>query len=188
MYYRHITEETCFNPTQLHILNTFRRLWNEHVLWTRQFVNSSIFNSPDLQPVTQRLLRNPSDFGAVLRPFIGNQATDKFVELLTDHLLIAAALVDAAKAQNAQEYDKQRRLWFENAEMIAKLLASVNPYWKQNEWRDMMFKHLELLEDEVVFILNGEYQNGVNQYDLIQAQALEMGDYMAKGIIRQFGL
>ena len=188
MYYRHITEETCYNPTQLHILNTLRRLWNEHVLWTRQFIVSSIFNAPDLQAVTQRLLRNPADFGTVLRPFLGNQATQKFVKLFTDHLLIAAALVDAAKAQDAHEYDRQRKLWFENAEMIAKLLASVNPYWKQNEWRDMMFKHLELLEDAVVMILNKEYAEGVAQYDLIQAQALEMADVMAKGIIRQFGL
>ncbi|HEY8390803.1 MAG TPA: acetylglutamate kinase [Clostridia bacterium] len=188
MYSNYNTEEKCLNPSQLHIFYTMRRLWNEHVLWTRQFIVSSIFNNPDLEAVTQRLLRNPSDFGMVLRPFYGNRATQEFVELLTDHLLIAAALVDAGKAADIQEYDRQRRLWFENAEMIARLLASINPYWSQREWRDMLFKHLELLEDAVVMILNKEYEKGVAQYDLIQAQAYEMGDVMAKGIIRQFGL
>ena len=185
MYHRNNSEQTCTNPEQLHIINTFRRLWDEHVVWTRSFVISSILELPDLQPVTKRLLRNPADFEKALRPFYGNSAS-KYAQLLTEHLLIAAALVDAAKAHNTNEYNRQRRLWFENAEMIAKFMAAVNPYWKQNEWRDMMFEHLELLETEVVQILSHEYEKGVAQFDLVQAQALEMGDMMAEGIIRQF--
>ena len=46
-----------------------RRLWMEHVLWTRAFLVSKIFNLGDLDAVTARLLRNPTDMANVLTPY-----------------------------------------------------------------------------------------------------------------------
>ena len=43
-----------------------------------------------------------------------------------------------------------------------------------------------MTENEAGQILSGEYEAGIAEYDDIQKQALEMGDYMANGIIKQF--
>ncbi len=43
-----------------------------------------------------------------------------------------------------------------------------------------------MTEDEAVFILTGEYEKSIIEYDNIQAEALRMADVMTCGIIRQF--
>lgn len=174
---------TC---SQLEISNTNRRLWIEHVLWTRFSITSTAFNLPDLSFVTQRLLQNPVDFAAELQPLYGHQTAMQFKQLLTDHLLIAAKLVNAAKADDTAEVERQRKIWYNNAEEIAKFLASINPFWSEQIWMELLFDHLRMTEDEAVFILTGQYERSIREYDTIQAEALRMADVMTFGIIRQF--
>lgn len=47
--------------------------------------------------VTDRILQNPKDFAQLFAPFFGMNIANQFQELLTQHLLIAADLVNAAK-------------------------------------------------------------------------------------------
>jgi hypothetical protein len=174
------------NCRQLQLSNTMRQLWMEHVLWTRFFILSTAFGLPDLSFVTERLLRNPDDFANTLKPFYGKQTAMQFKQLFTDHLLIAAQLVNAAKAGDTAEVDNQRHIWYENAEDIAQFLASINPFWSEYEWRDLLFDHLRMTEDEAVFILTGQYEKSIKEYDDIQAEALLMADVMTRGIVHQF--
>lgn len=174
------------NAKQLQLSNTIRQLWIEHVVWTRFFIISSVFDLPDLPMVTQRLLKNPDDFARILKPFYGEQKAMEFKHLLTDHLLIAADLLNAAKSGNTAEADKQRMLWYSNAEEISRFLASINPLWQSSKWENLLFSHLQMLEDEISFILTGQCQNGINLFEEIQAEALTMANYMTYGLIRQF--
>ena len=171
---------------QLQLSNTIRRLWIEHVLWTRFFILSTAFSLDDLQDVTDRLLQNPDDFARELRPFYGEQKAAQFKRLLTDYLLIAAQLVNAAKAGDTTEVDKQRKLWYANAGDIARFLASINTCWSERQWRKLLFEHLRMTEDEAVFALTGQYKRSIEEYDSIQAQGLHMADVMIRGIICQF--
>lgn len=171
---------------QLKLSNTLRRLWNEHILWTRMFIQSTACSLPDLQFVTERLLQNPDDFAEALKPFYGEHKAMHFKQLLTEHLSIAAKLVNAAKDGNNAEMDKQRRKWYANAEDIAGFLASINPFWNEREWRDLLFDHLRMTENEAGFILNCQYAKSIKEYDDIQAEALKMADTMTRGIICQF--
>ena len=50
----------------------------------------------------------------------------------------------------------------------------------------MLYEHLRLVKAEAIDMLRKDYQSGVDIYDEIEIQALEMADMMAQGIIRQF--
>lgn len=50
----------------------------------------------------------------------------------------------------------------------------------------MLFEHLRITEQEAVFMISGQYQQGVDIYDEIEKQALEMADLMTFGIVAQF--
>lgn len=169
------------------LTDTMRELWEQHVQWTRSFVVSNAANLPDLDLVVKRLLRNPSDFAKVLSVFYGKEKANRFNELFTEHLTIAADLMNYAKAGDSANVAKTRELWYKNAEDIAAFLASINPYWDKNKWRKMLFEHLRLLEEAVVNRLTGKYEQEIFGYDAIEDMALMMGDYMAEGIFRQFG-
>lgn len=174
---------TC---AQLQVSNTNRRLWTEHVLWTRFFIVSTTFSLPDLPFVTQRLLRNPRDFADEFRPLYGEQTAMRFENLLTEHLLIAAQLVNVAKSSDTIEVEKQRKKWYANAEDIARFLSNINPFWCERVWRGLLFDHLRMTEDEAVQMLTGQYERSIEEFDDIQAEALKMADVMTCGIIQQF--
>jgi len=173
--------------TPINIINTFRKLWEQHGLWTRSFIISAAEDLPDLQPVTNRLLRNPSDFAQVLKLFYGERS-EEFEKLLREHLLIAAKLVNDAKKGDTNAVNMDRRNWYTNADQIAYFLGSINPYWSVQEWKDMMRLHLKLVEEEATKRLSGEYEADIALYDTIEEQALKMADMMSYGIINQFGL
>ena len=171
---------------RINLTNTFRKLWEQHGMWTRSFIISNAENIGDLQLVTQRLLRNPEDFANELQKYYGVRSAETFKELLTEHLMIAADLVNAAKAGNAAAVESSQKKWYQNADEIAGFLASINPFWSKRMWQSMLYSHLELVEGEAVARLNRQYATDIAIYDRIEAQALEMADMMADGIIKQF--
>lgn len=166
--------------------DTFRMLWEQHVVWTRLTILSIIFGLPDENLVTNRLLRNPEDMGAVLKRFYGDKIATMFTELLKSHLVIAAQLVKAAKAGNSAAANDAEKRWYANADEIASFLAGINPYWSEEKWRDMLYTHLKLTKSEAVNILNKNYSEGISIFDEIEKQALGMADVMASGIASQF--
>ncbi|MGN1059147.1 MAG: acetylglutamate kinase [Clostridia bacterium] len=181
MYQRH---RSCENIIMLN--NTFRQLWEQHIMWTRSFIISTADNLGDLDPVTKRLLRNPSDFAAVLKTYYGNEQAGEFQRLFEEHLLIAADLVNQAKEGHADGVEAAREKWYQNADEIAVFLSEINPYWSRREWSRMLNEHLEMTEEEAVTRLQGQFQRNVALYDDIEHQALAMADYMTKGILKQF--
>jgi len=174
-----------FSP--INIINRMRSLWEEHAFWSREFIVSAVDGLKDLQPVTNRLLRNPTDFGDFLEPFYG-QGAREFEKLLREHLLLAGKLVTDAKKGDTKAADADRVQWYQNADQIAALLASLNPYWSFDEWRDMLHMHLRMIEDEATNRLKGQYGNEIMVFDSLEEQARDMADVMSMGIINQFQL
>ncbi|MGI6728180.1 MAG: hypothetical protein ACOX4P_06505 [Anaerovoracaceae bacterium] len=111
---------------------------------------------------------------------------NEFEELLRQHLLIAADLVNSAKAGNLNAATMHRKRWYDNADQIAEFLAEINPYWDNQKWRSMLYSHLEMTENEAIQYLNKQYTASIIQYEDIENEALEMADYMSLGIIKQF--
>jgi hypothetical protein len=178
--------QAAWTPALVELNQKLRSLWEQHVFWTRMTVNSIVGGLPDEEPTTARLLRNPDDFAAVLRPLYGPAIAARFAELLRSHLTIAAELVKALKAGNTAAAEDARKRWFMNADDIAAFLGRINPYWSEAEWRNMLYEHLRLLSNEVATRLAGNYEENVATSDRIQAQALGMADVMTRGIARQF--
>lgn len=174
------------SKAQLDLSNYIRMLWEQHVTWTRLTILSLVFDLPDVDLVTNRLLRNPKDFEALLKPLYGDMTASRFADLFTEHIVIAAELVKAAKAgDNRAAADAEKR-WYANSDEIAAFLASINPYWSQENWRTMLYNHLAITKDEAVDMLTGKYGEGITTFDQIENQALEMADMMTTGIVNQF--
>ena len=94
-------------------------------------------------------------------------------------------MVNAAKAGDARTAEEQRRQWYANADQIAQFLGNINPYWNDRTWRNLLYDHLKMTENEAVQILSGQYRESIIEYDAIQNEALAMADYMANGMIKQ---
>lgn len=164
----------------------FRMLWEQHTTWTRIAIMSIIHDLPETELVLQRLLRNATDFGDALRSFYGDEAAQTFENLLTQHLQIAAEIVQLAKAGDTEALAQAEQRWYENAAAIAEFLGGINPYWNVEDWNAMLDEHLQLLSNDINLMVAQDYAASIAGFDDIEAQALEMADMMAEGLSMQF--
>lgn len=174
-----------YTQQQICLMNQMQELWGQHVYWTRFFIISTAANLEDLKPVTNRLLQNPKDFAQALSPIYGRKAASQFQELLTQHLLIAADLVNAAKNGDMEKVSCIRQKWYENADEIASFLYSINQCWNKAKWKEMLYSHLEMTEKEATLRLQGEYAADIQVFNQIEKEALKMAKYMFCGSIHR---
>ena len=164
-----------------------RQLWEDHIVWTRQFIVSAVADLPDLSVATDRLLRNQDDIGDAIKPFYGDAAGEQLSILLREHILGAAALLNAAKDGDGPGVEAASAAWYANADEIAAFLSSANPdAWPLAEMQSMMRDHLDLTLAEAVARLEGRYADDAAAYDQIHVQILHMADMLSDGIIAQF--
>jgi hypothetical protein len=170
--------------------DAMRKLWEDHIVWTRQFIVSAATESgnlADIGPTTDRLLANQADIGNALKPFYGEAAGEQVTALLRDHILTAAQLVAAAKAGDAAAVETASAAWYQNADDIATALNGLNPkHWPLAEMKAHMKDHLDLTLKEAVARLQGRYADDIVAYDEIHTQILSMADMLSDGIIAQF--
>ena len=183
----HGTVTPVVNQKQLAFRNDMRKLWEDHVTWTRLAIISLTTDSPDTDATVGRLLRNQVDIGDAIKRFYGDAAGEQLSGLLRDHILIAADLIAAAKAGNASAVADAQARWTANADEIAAFLAAANPrFWPLDEMKAMLHDHLALTTDEVLARLHADWDADVAAYDKIHVQALGMADMLSTGIIKRF--
>ena len=172
---------------ELALRQEMRRLWEDHVTWTRLAVISLTTDAPDTQATVARLLRNQTDIGNAIRPFYGAAAGTQLTTLLREHILIAADLIAAARTGDQAAVTAQQSRWTRNADEIAAFLSRANPTsWKPAETRTMMRAHLRLTTDEVLARLKADWAADVRAYDRIHRQILHMADMLSDGLVAQF--
>jgi hypothetical protein len=180
-------DATVVTPRVVAFHDEMRRLWEDHVTWTRLAIISLVGGTPDTDASVGRLLENQTDIGDAIKPFYGDAAGQELTRLLREHILVAADIIAAAKAgDNAGVADAQAR-WTTNADEIAAFLAAANPSsWELEEMKTMLHEHLRLTTDEAVARLQGDWAADVAAYDEIHIHALGMADMLSNGIIKQF--
>ena len=170
-------------PRSRALHNDMRQLWEEHVMWTRLFIVSDVANLPDLSATTDRLLRNQDDIGNAIKPFFGTDAGDQLTALLRQHILEAADILHAAKANDAGAVASAETAWYANANQIAAFLHNLNPHqWSLAMLQDMMKEHLDLTLAEAVDQLQGNYAQSVHDYDRVELEILGMADMLSSGL------
>jgi hypothetical protein len=172
---------------ELALRNDMRRLWEDHIVWTRLAIISLTTDAPDTEATVGRLLQNQADIGNAVKPFYGDAAGEALTAELRRHILIAAEVIAAAQAGNQAELADAQARWERNADDIANLLASVNPrFWPEAVLKAEMREHLRLTTAEVVARLQADWNADVAAYDAVHDHILHMSDLLSTGIVKQF--
>lgn len=163
-----------------------RKLWEDHITYTRNYIISALADLEDIGKVAERLLKNQDDIGDAIKPVYGEEAGKKLAALLRDHILIATEVVKAAKMGNNEELTKANNKWYGNADDIAAFLSSANPNWQKKTLQDMLYKHLEYTTQEVVSRLRKDWGTDIEAYDKGHEHMLMFADMLTAGIVKQF--
>ena len=174
--------------------DSMRKLWEDHITWTRNVIISFEVNEsdpsvvlPDLNAALNRLFQNQVDIGDAIKPFYGEAAGDRLTALLHDHIAIAGEILQAVKTGDSAALTDAQTRWYANAHDIAVFLSTANPRnWPLDEMDQMMRDHLDATTREVVARANENWDADVAAYDDVHQQALAMADMLSDGIIAQF--
>jgi hypothetical protein len=163
-----------------------RKLWTDHVVWTRDYIVAAVGNQPDAKAAADRLLKNQEDIGTAVAGFYGKAAGDALTTLLKEHITIAVDIIRFAKAGDKASQQKADAQWHRNAEAIADFLAKANPNWPRATLVSMMNVHLATTTEEVVARLTRNWDADVRAFDRVYDHILMMADALSDGIIKQF--
>jgi hypothetical protein len=180
------TAGMMYTKSAVNLRMDMRKLWEDHITYTRGFITSSIAALEDTSTVAKRLLKNQDDIGAAVMPFYGEAAGNKLTALLRDHILIAADIVSAAKAGNDEAVAAGQKKWQENADAIAAFLSGANPNWSRQELTNMLYLHLAYTTAEVVSRLKKDWEADIEAYDKGHVHMLKFSDMLTEGIVKQF--
>src|SRR5436189_3466468 len=107
--------------------DAMRKLWEDHITWTRVFIISAAGDLPDKATATDRLLQNQVEIGNAIKPYYGDAAGNKLTSLLKEHITIAAEVVAAAKANDSAKLADANKRWYANGDQIVDLLRRTKP-------------------------------------------------------------
>jgi hypothetical protein len=163
-----------------------RKLWTDHVVWTREYIVAALGDQPDAQAAANRLMRNQEDIGNAVGKIYGDAAGKQLTALLKEHISIAVDLIKAAKAGDKAGQQGADVKWQQNSVAIADFLSKANPHWPRATLVDLMKGHLSTTTNEVVARLNKKWDEDVRAFDEVYRHILMMSDALSDGIIKQF--
>jgi hypothetical protein len=164
----------------------WRKLWEDHITWTRVVIIGILDELPGTEPYIGRLLQNYEDMEDALAPYYGEDA-EVLGDLIKDHLVIAAELLTAANNNDTAAFNDAKTRWYANAHDIAVQMNEMNPqFWPLEETEQMWVEHLDATLEEATTHLTGDFAGEVAAYDTVHDLALEMADFFSNGVMQQF--
>lgn len=161
-----------------------RLLFADHLLWIKQYLISLMFRLRDLSYVTIRTLQNAADFSEQLTPFYGLENAKLYETLLTERVLLLSELASTIRIGGDVTFQMSKLQT--NADDIATLFSSLNPYWDKATWQELLYTQYQLEEQLIRRVAEDKLSITVPSYDAIYQNALKMARYIINGITRQF--
>ena len=164
-----------------------RKLWEDHITWTRLAIISLETGTPDTDATVERLqafgigeiaVKNGPNSALVV-----SGGTSEFVPV--PEVVVPVDPIAAGDSFNAGYL--AARLMGDAPTVAAALLHSVNPrYWKLPVMKAEMHMHLKLTTEEAVARLQGNWTADVAAYDKVHDHILHMSDLLSGGLVKQF--
>jgi hypothetical protein len=173
--------------------DAMRKLWEDHITWTRNVIISFELNDPsatlpDLNAALDRLFQNQADIGDAIKPYYGDDLGNELTSLLHDHIAIAGEILQDVKTGDTAAFKDANARWYANAHDIAVFFSQTldPPLGSLDEMDQMMKDHLDTTTAEVVARANGDWKGDVAAYDKVHQVALDMADMLSDGIVANF--
>jgi hypothetical protein len=168
---------------QVNMITAFEGMWNQIAQWTRALVHSYLFDLPNLGAVSDKLYSLPGNFNDILACYFGAENSQAFVDLLTAFIYSGARTTEGMRNGDQDQVSADVEQWYAAADRIALLLSSLNVYWDENQWQNLLYQYIQKKVEEITAVMNGDFNRDNELYDFIENLTSLMGSYMARGIL-----
>lgn len=174
--------------SQMILRHNIHSLWRNTFHWIMTYIVNVICNFGNISYIAQRINKSVDDLAKIINNFYGYQNAKIFELLFKNHFLIATKLVRDVHDNDIEMANEDKIELYQNEEEIADFLANLNPYWTVEEWRKILYSHLELLEEHMQCMYLSQSEAYIKINEVVEKDSFNMADYMVNGIIKQFNL
>lgn len=168
---------------QMNIINAFQKMWLHIAIWMRTYIKALVYETRNLPSISSQLINLPSDFYGTFSLFYGTEAAQNFVNLLTEFVKAAMGVAEAMKNDDHILINSRSIGWYQIADQLASFLARTNVYWDENQWRYLLYQYIKLKIDEINAVINDNYEQESQLFNMIEDIVFIMASYMARGVI-----
>ncbi len=173
---------------QMNFIFRARMLWRDLATWLRAYKVSLYGGVGNSESLSQRLYQIPLEYGNMLRVFVGDEATEKYINLLSQYIILLQSLFIAQINNDVNSIDDLTKQIYQNTKERAALFAQMNPYWSQSEWITLMNAFTQMQIEEATTFLTRDFDRNIEIFDRILSLTTIMGDYFSEGLMFFFML
>ena len=174
--------EQCITYSQMRLIFNSRIFWRRLTIWTRIYIISRYLGIGTPEVLFDRLYLENSGFGNMLWLFFNREVADTYSQLLNQ---FSIGLRELITAQLQEDFDAVRQnidRLVQNADQRAAFLASINPYFNEAEWRDLLVTYLQDTLEEANLFASEDYRMEIEYFDRLTALSNTMGDFFAQAL------
>lgn len=185
-YAQVVSKQDTVVISEMQFKNNMRKLWEEHLLWSRNSTLCLVDGLPGKEESIKRLKKNAVEIGLIMKAYYGDELGDEIADLIKTHVSIYLELVSYSFQSKNKVNNDVLKEWYANADEIAELFCSINPYWKLPEMCAMMVSHLKLEQEAAQLRIVDNWTEEILASDRLHNGMLMLADELSSGIIRQF--
>jgi hypothetical protein len=178
----HLMPEQCLTYEEMNQVYNIRMFWFELDTWIRAYMLSRYKGIGNSEEILARLKQVPVIYTDMLDQVFGDGATERDLQLINEHIDLIDALITAQIQGDTDEVNRLTQLLYQNADQRAAFLASVNPYWDQNEWKARLYEKIRGNINQLTTFQTGDFARNLDIFSTLLDQAESTSSYYAQGL------
>lgn len=178
----------CITYDQMNTIYVIRMFWFELVTWIRNYMLSRYRGIGNPEKIYVRLRSIADEYVTVVKQIFGDKIAEDYIQLFYTYIELIDAFITAQMENNIDEINQATRLLYQNAEERAAFMASINPFWDQNEWRNRLYNNLQSTIEESTTLLAQDYSRNIDIFSRLLDQAESTGNYFTQGLFDYINL
>lgn len=175
-------DEQCITYSQMSLIFNMRIFWRRLATWTRIYIISRYLGIGTAEESFGRLYIENLDSGDMLRLLFSRSISDRYSQLLNQFSIGIRELITSQIQGNFDAVRQNIDRLLQNADQTAAFLASINPYFNETEWRNLLITYLQDTMQEANLFASEDYRMNIEYFDRLMALANTMGDSFAQAM------
>lgn len=174
--------EQCITLSQIRLITNMRTFWRRLTIWTRIYIISRYLGIGTAEVAFERLYLENLDFGDMLRIHFSRSVSDMYSQLLNQFSIGLRELITALLQEDINTARQILDQLLQNADQRAAFLASINPYFDEAEWRNLLVTYLQDTVQEANLFAAQDYRMDIEYFDRLMDLSNTMGDVFAQSL------
>jgi hypothetical protein len=172
----------CITYSQMNLIFNLRIAWRRLTSWIRAYIISRYVGIGTEEELFSSLYLEALNFSVMLQVIFGREISRENTSYLYQYTILLRELISAQLSGDMEAVQQTIDRLYQNANENAAFLASINPYWNEAEWQEMLGTYLQYTLEEANSFTSGDYKKDIETFDRITALTNRMGDVFAQGL------